>query len=182
MFRKSLCKIDAGDNPIKIVYVVRRKAVSQTFEFKQFNILRDRCIYDRFTYAFHSLEEIPRTFKALPTFISDDPSTLTFTLQTNDLSDLGTYKLALFGSLNPHLNFTHKFTLNVKEYPNTSPPYFKEPLVDPYRVSLQSDKRYHLPQIVEPDDETYSILMYYFDQDNLTLSLPSFVSFDQFSR
>jgi hypothetical protein len=115
MFRKSLCKIDAGDNPVKIVYVIRRKTVSQKFEFKQFNIVRDRCIYDRFTYAFHSLGQTPRTLKALPTFISDDPSSLTFKIQTNDLSDLGTYTLALFGFLNPHLNFTHKFTLNVEE-------------------------------------------------------------------
>jgi hypothetical protein len=49
---------------------------------------------------------------------------LTLTIETNDTTALGTYHLLLFGSLNPYLNHTHHFTLELEIYPNTDAPSF----------------------------------------------------------
>ena len=63
--------------------------------------------------------------------------------------------MQLVGSLNPYLNVTHRFTLYMKEfkYVNKGPPQFTSPIVSEYQVSIQSDKKYQLPKVIDPDED-----------------------------
>jgi hypothetical protein len=46
----------------------------------------------------------------------------------NDTTAEGTYTMNLFGSLNPYLNLSHKFFLEMEVYPNTAAPSFVKQL------------------------------------------------------
>jgi hypothetical protein len=96
----------------------------------------------------------------------------------NDTTAQGTYTMNLFGSLNPYLNLTHKFFLEVEIYPNTAAPSFVTQLEEIVKVSLQSDKRFKLPDIKDPDDDSWTLEIYYLGHGRVTQTLPDFIYFD----
>lgn len=83
----------------------------------------EKCIYDRVSYQVHSVDNGGQ-WLILPPFVQHEPSLLTLTVETNDTTALGIYHLLLFGSLNPYLNHTYHFTLELEIYPNTDAPTF----------------------------------------------------------
>jgi hypothetical protein len=39
------------------------------------------------------------------------------------------------------------------KYVNKGPPQFTSPIVSEYQVSIQSDKKYQLPKVIDPDED-----------------------------
>jgi hypothetical protein len=84
----------------------------------------EKCIYDRVSYQVYSDDGNGGQWLGLSPFVQHEMSMLTLTIETNDTTALGTYHLLLFGYLNPYLNHTHHFTLELEIYPNTDAPSF----------------------------------------------------------
>jgi hypothetical protein len=111
-------------------------------------------VYDRFNYEIYGLSA-GALLEDPPGFFSEEASMLRFNVSTNDLMSIGTYYLVLKGSLNPYLTLQHRFTLVLEEYlyPNTEPPKFTKVFKDLFKVSLQSDKSYKLPNARDADND-----------------------------
>jgi hypothetical protein len=88
----------------------------------------EKCIYDRVSYQMNRDDGNSGQWLGLPSFVKYEASMLTLTVETNDTTALGIYHLLLFGSLNPYLNHTHHFTLELEIYPNTDAPSFIQQL------------------------------------------------------
>jgi|LauGreDrversion4_2_1035121.scaffolds.fasta_scaffold309074_1 hypothetical protein len=72
-------------------------SVMQVF-FQPFEMLSERCIYDKFEYGFYSEEGgYP------PKLVQPDASNLYINVSTKHIELAGSYKLFMTGSLNPRL-------------------------------------------------------------------------------
>ena len=129
MYRASRCQFDSVGNPTRFVYSIKRQAEMQTFELKEFRMLTEGCVYDRFNYEIYGLTG-GTVLGDPPGFVKEEPSMLRFNVSTNDLMSIGTYDMILYGTLNPYLTLQHRFTLVLEEYlyPNTEPPKFTKVL------------------------------------------------------
>jgi hypothetical protein len=116
--------MDVANNPLQVKYIIRRVPRKVTFQFNRFRMIADGCVYDSVNYLFTG----NTVNLGVPWFVQQEPSELNFSISMNDTTAEGTYTMNLFGSLNPYLNLSHKFFLEMEVYPNTAAPSFVKQL------------------------------------------------------
>ena len=79
------------------------------------------------------------------------------------LTLIGVYDIELAGYLNPKLRTSFNIRVKMEEmpYPNTAAPKFKDTVLQPITVTLNSEKVLKLPKIFDPDEDTFTVSVFF---------------------